>query len=595
MLTGYSSLIVDHPISETLHCINPKCPKPAGQPWGNKFCQRCGAPLELNDRYVPLRCLGTGGFSTLYIIWDLKTKIEKVLKVLLEPSPKALELFEQEAKVLAQMRHPGVPKVTSDSYFFLKKRNSTDSPLPCLVMEKINGPTLQQLLDQHPQGCPEEWVIGWLNQALDILRELHGHQIIHRDLKPSNLMLRSTPPFPLDPTQVYGHQLVMIDFGGAKQVGRMAHGDRETTPRSTTRLVSPGYSPPEQIIGAAIGPPADFYGLGRTCIHLLTGVFPADLEDPTTAELQWRDRTRVSTWFGNLLDQMVQSEAHRRPQTATEIQTYLFKIARMKKHPRRMMSFPQFCLDLIKTGLVKLDQQVYRLMVAAGTLTFKLTGATLETLWGMGLAGVGGIIGAVVGLVLAYWTPIGPAFADFLAKQLPVWFPGFAMKVGTEVLILGLAGFGTALGLTDAGGFQQERRYKLAGLMGALGYTLGGISWQVLNLFGIIPGLSTIKSVVPVSIGLAAALLTLGLGLRTHRAVYAVVVAAGTTAIFWGLGLDPTFPDAVLQFPSVGIRPDWLEFWFGLGFIGILGCSTGLCLGVSHYLVIPLLRWLGWR
>ena len=577
---------MDHPVSSTLHCINPKCPKPDGQPWGNKYCQRCGAPLELNHRYVPLRCLGTGGFSTLYVVWDLKTKTEKVLKVLVEPSPKALELFEQEAGVLARMRHPGVPRVSPDSFFFLKKRQSSVSPLPCLVMEKIHGLTLQEILDRHPKGCPEEWVIDWLQQALEILRELHANNIIHRDIKPSNLMLRSTPAFPLAVTPIQTHQLVMIDFGGAKQVGRGGLLDGEPAARSTTRLVSPGYSPPEQIVGAAVGPAADFYALGRTCIHLLTGVFPAELEDPITAELRWQHRAVVSPWFANLLDQMVQDRADRRPQSAGEIQTYLFKIARKKRYPRRMMSLSQWGLELVKTALLEVDRALWNLMKAGGNLTAQLIEVASATLWGMGLAGVGGIAGAVFGLVLAYWTPLGQAFAEVLSSNFPLFFPGMAMRLGTQILVLGLAGLGTGLGLTDAGGCEQQRRYGRAAVMGSLGYIVGGMSWPLLRLFGTLGYWS---------VGLSAALVTLGLGLRSHRSVYAAVVAAGTTAIFWGLSLDQTFPPQVLHFPSVGTQPQWEEFWFGLGFVGLLGCATGLCLGASHYLIVPILRRLGWR
>jgi len=152
--------------------------------------------------------------------------------------------------------------------------------------------------------------------------------------------------------------------------------------------------------------------------------------------------------------------------------------------------------------------------------------------------------------------------------------------------VLGLAGLGTGLGLTDAGGYDMNRRYKRAAMMGSLGYIVGGISWQILSLFGTLGHFC---------MGLSAAVLTLGLGLPSHRWVSAMVVAAGTTGIFWGLSLDQTFPPEVLQFPSVGIQPQWEEFWFGLGFIGLLGCATGLSLAVSHYLIVPILRWLGWR
>ncbi len=583
------------PVSPTVHCINPNCPKPAGQPWGNKFCQSCGAPIQLNRRYIPLKCLGTGGFSTLYTVWDLKSHTEKVLKVLVEPSPKALELFEQEAQVLAQLRHPGVPRVEPNGYFVLTKRDATTSPLPCLVMEKIHGPTLQEILDQHPQGCPEAWVMSWLHQALEILKELHNHQIIHRDLKPSNLMLRLTPQFPLNTDQIQHTQLVMIDFGGAKQMGLLPHGGREVTPRSTTRLVSPGYSPPEQIIGAAVGPAADFYALGRTAIHLLTGQFPADLEDPLTAELNWQDHTTVSRGLGDILDAMVQTDKCLRPQTATEIQTALFRVARFKRYPRRQMSFTDRCIDGVKTSLILLDRGLMQGLEAIGSLTLYLCGATFTTLWESLLGGLGGITGGVIGLILAYWTPVGDILANWFAGQLPIWFPGLGMKLGAELLVLGLAGIGTAVGLTDAGGFNQDRRYGPAAVMGMVGYLLGSLSWQLAKPLNLIPLWGDVGGLTALCPGLAVAFLTLGLGLVSHKSIYVGVAGVGTVCLFNLLSHYQLIPQELLTFPIVGIRPDWQEFWWNLGFIGLLGGITGLWLGVSHYFIIPVLRSLGWR
>ena len=178
-------------IATTAHCINPNCYRPYPQNIGNNFCSICGSSLRLKDRYIPLERLGFGGFAAIYSVWDLKTQTEKVIKVLLETSPKALAMFEQEAMVLANLRHSGVPRVELDGYFQVILGNSHQILMPCLVMEKIAGHTLQDILDRYPQGCPEEWVLNWLKQAVEILRELHLRKIIHRDIKPSNLMLRS--------------------------------------------------------------------------------------------------------------------------------------------------------------------------------------------------------------------------------------------------------------------------------------------------------------------------------------------------------------------------------------------------------------------
>ena len=509
--------------SPTIHCINPQCSHPSNQPWGNKFCQSCGAPLQLNQRYIPLHNLGTGGFSRLYTVWDLKTQTEKVLKVLLEPSPKALELFEQEAEVLAQLRHPGVPRVEADGYFYLKKRNVSEGHLPCLVMEKIHGHTLQEILEQYPQGCPEDWVISWLSQALDILRELHGHQIIHRDIKPSNLMLRMTSGG--KGGQVSDTQLVMIDFGGAKQIGPIPHGDRESSPRSSTRLISAGYSPPEQVMGAMVGPATDFYALGRTCIHLLTGQFPGDLDDAYTGELRWREKAQVSPGFAHLLDRMVQLDPRQRPQTAKEIQTDIFRIIRQKKHPRRMMSSHQRLVDNLTTTLIQWDKGLIQLFFGIGKLTIHSVRGLVETSWEIALAGTGSIVGTVVGSILIYFPGLGEKITLILAQELPRILPKVPLTLGAEVLVWGLAGLGAGIGLTDAGGFGQRRRYWLAGIMGILGYIVGGASEQLINKLGNI-GLQGWKLELfnQLPFGIAAGLVTLGLGLRSDQIFQGIFV-----------------------------------------------------------------------
>ncbi|MFO7028733.1 serine/threonine protein kinase [Limnospira fusiformis CCALA 023] len=586
---------MEHPVSSTVHCINPKCPKPHGQPWGNRFCQSCGAPLQLNDRYIPLDSLGSGGFSRLYTIWDLKTKSEKVLKVLVQPDPKALELFEQEARVLASLHHSGVPRVVPDGYFFLRRRNRKPLEFPCLVMEKINGPTLEEVLAEYPQGCPEELVMLWLHQALDILRELHKRGIVHRDLKPSNLMLRLPHPQTLDYNHLADSPLVMIDFGGAKQIGALVHSDRETTPRSHTRLVSPGYSPPEQIVGAAITPATDFYALGRTCIHLLTGVFPAELEDPMTGKLQWH-RVAVTPALAELLDCMVENDLNNRPQNADDIQTDLFRIARMKKHPRRMMSFPQLCLDVIKTALIEVDRIIWTGLQLVGRSVLAISQATTQTLWQIGLASSGGMVGAGLGFILAYQSPFGQILGDLLKPSLHLFFRHLSNNLGAEIIVLSLAGLGTGLGLTDGAGFNQRRRYKWAAGMGVLGYLTGGLLWRIISTISSVPGLGNLAMARWFCIGITTLILTWGLGWKSHRSVYAIVSASTTSAIFWGLAnLEIRQIDLLLQFPQVGLIPEWLQFWSGITFVGLLGCTIALSLAVIHYVIIPILRLLGWK
>ncbi|MEW5860477.1 MAG: serine/threonine-protein kinase [Cyanobacteriota bacterium] len=552
-------------MTSAAHCINPDCSRPYPQPWGNKFCNCCGAPLQLNNRYIPLQTLGSGGFAAIYTVWDLQLAKDRVLKVLLESSSKAQELFEQEASVLASLHHPGVPGVEPDSYFVVNLGHPSYRRLPCLVMEKINGQTLQDILDRHyPQGCPESLVTNWLKQALDILQELHRRQIIHRDIKPSNLMLR----------QETG-QLVAIDFGGAKQIGTVQVGQEA----SSTRLISPGYSPPEQISGGAVGPGADFYALGQTMIHLLTGRYPPELEDPATGELRWRHCVPVSPAFADLLDDMVQADVRQRPATAVEVQRRLAGDSSMKTKTSQV---PQSFSDAIATIAGRSLKLVWVAIASIVTLVgqtalfvvraiAKVVTACLDTLWEMLVGGIAGGVFAVTGFSLAYVFPLGAHFAALLA-QLPPVFPDIPLPVGQAILLFTFAGWGTAWGLTEAGGFGQRKRRLVAGVMGVFGYGLG---WLVCH---VMPAGTVLQMVTLIAVAVGP--LTLGLGLPSHQLVHAVVAAAGTAGVFAGLGF--------FTLSAFDLLPS-------LGFFSLLGVTIAFWLGVSYYLVVPFLRWLGWR
>jgi serine/threonine protein kinase len=95
-------------------CINPTCPKP-NHPLNsnNRYCQSCGSELLLQGRYRVMQLLSdNSGFGTIYTAEERGTlKILKVLKEHHNNDAKAVELFEQEAKVLGELNHPGIPKV----------------------------------------------------------------------------------------------------------------------------------------------------------------------------------------------------------------------------------------------------------------------------------------------------------------------------------------------------------------------------------------------------------------------------------------------------------------------------------------------------
>lgn len=566
-------------VAQAVHCINPDCPRPYPQPWGNKFCNGCGAALLLNNRYIPLQKLGTGGFAAIYTIWDMGRNKEQVLKVLVETAPKALQLFEQEASVLQRLKHPGIPRVEPDSYFTVRLGYSSERLLSCLVMEKINGQTLQDVFNNHPQGCSEQVVRDWIEQAVEILGELHRCGIIHRDIKPSNLMLREGTG-----------QLVAIDFGGAKQFGSMSLGSQ----RVSTRLVSPGYSPPEQITGEAVGPTADFYALGRTMIQLLTGQELEDLQDPETGELRWRSQAVVTPALAGLLDDLVRLDPQQRPASAAEIQRRLDWSAPMRRQPtsRPTLSFSDIItttfdqtLAVVESGLSVLGQGTIALVRFVFGVVTGIVFACLDTTLEMVLGGLGATTGAALGFALINGTIVGDRLANWMASQQWLFFPQLQITEWRGMLMFAIAGWSTAWGLTLAGGFGQERRFIVSGITGIFGYTISWFIWQATGTVALperLLGLVTAVGVLP---------LVLGLGLPSHYLVHAFVAALGTGTLFGGLVWLNVLPAAFL----IDIFSHSDAFIYTIAFFGLWGIILAFWVGVSYYILVPVLRWFGWR
>ncbi|NJN58996.1 MAG: serine/threonine protein kinase [Leptolyngbyaceae cyanobacterium SL_5_9] len=285
------------------------------------MCRHCNSPLLLHDRYRVKRQIGEGGFGKTYLVEDTlnvrlgQPETQKVLKVLLNQSPIAAKLFQREAKVLRQLRHPGIPRVEEECFQF--RPGSGSETLHCLVMEFIEGVDLNSWVNSRSKlrrTVTQAQAIAWLKQLVDILGVLHNNsvqQCFHRDIKPSNIICRPNG------------QLVLIDFGAV----------REVTPtmlvkvgggQALTGICSPGYAPPEQIDGRPL-PQSDFFALGRTLVHLLTSKHPLELDvDLYTGELRWRDQApSISPSLADLIDHLMAPTAGRRPSNTDAIWQHL--------------------------------------------------------------------------------------------------------------------------------------------------------------------------------------------------------------------------------------------------------------------------------
>ncbi len=255
----------------------------------------------MQDRYRlirPLRQLDEWEPSEIFEVADGdRTKVLKALK------QESFHIqFEQEVKTLQHLRHPGIPSVETDGYFTLQLPKQRQ--LRCFVMEHIEGVNLSRWLQQHGRL---DWktAVDWLRQLAEVLEELHAEKLFHRDIKLSNIMLRPSG------------QLALIDFGTAR-IMTSTYFAKVASKYDITSIVSPGYTPLEQLNGRAV-PQSDFYALGRSIVHLLTGEHPIDLpEDENTGRLNWLDKAAepVPLWFEQLLDDMMAPFPGQRPLNA---------------------------------------------------------------------------------------------------------------------------------------------------------------------------------------------------------------------------------------------------------------------------------------
>ncbi|PYS67794.1 MAG: hypothetical protein DMF73_18415, partial [Acidobacteria bacterium] len=208
----------------------------------------------LQDRYRIVRQLGAGGMGAVYEAVDDRLQATVAIKETFSVDDRLRRQFEQEARMLAQLNHPALPRVSD--YF-------TENGRAFLVMQFIAGDDLAQITSQQPGPFPRAQVIAWADQLLDALIYLHTRerQIIHRDIKPHNLKLTSSG------------QIALLDFGLAKT--RAA--DQSTTQSSNSIFgYTRRYSPLEQIQDQGTSPQSDIYALGATLYHLLTGIKPPD-------------------------------------------------------------------------------------------------------------------------------------------------------------------------------------------------------------------------------------------------------------------------------------------------------------------------------
>ncbi len=259
--------------------------------------------LEVNEmlynRYRIIGQLGEGGMGAVYRVWDTHIDSELAIKEMF-PQPDIDEAllnqlrqqFQQEAKILARLRHPNLVRVTD---FFQENENAY------LVMDLVEGTNLAKKI-QEEDPLPESDVREWAGQLLSALAYCHDNSIIHRDIKPQNIIIRPDG------------QAVLVDFGLVK----LWDPDDPRTKTAMHGMGTPEYAPPEQY-DIGIGnttPRSDIYSLGATLYHALTGQAPPTasyrMAYPEKHEENWAKLQHISPEIKSIIAKAMEIASSKR-------------------------------------------------------------------------------------------------------------------------------------------------------------------------------------------------------------------------------------------------------------------------------------------
>lgn len=203
--------------------------------------------------YDVIRPLGAGGMGEVALAEDTRLHRRVALKSLhsdIAGTAEARRRVLREARAIASLTHPNIAAV----YDVLE----IDDVL-YIVMEFVEGETLSTRLQGGP--LPLDQALGLAMQLASTLEFAHARGIVHRDLKPGNLIVTADGTL-----KVLDFGLARVDAGGAAVIQTMTQHTYSGQMAGT-----PGYSAPEQLLGAETDHRADIYAAGVVLFEMLTG------------------------------------------------------------------------------------------------------------------------------------------------------------------------------------------------------------------------------------------------------------------------------------------------------------------------------------
>jgi serine/threonine-protein kinase len=213
----------------------------------------------LLNQFEILDVCGRGAMGTVYRAHQRtmdRIVAVKILRRELLQEPDVVKRFVREARAAAKLQHPNIVTV--------HMVGETDDKLPFLVMEYIDGVSLEAVCD-GAGSLGLQRAVRISRQIASALEEAHAGGIIHRDLKPANILLHERGK--------QTDRVKVLDFGIAKIVQPDGAAESIIT-RDGMIFGTPHYIAPEQATGSEVDAGADLYSLGIIMFRLVTGRLP---------------------------------------------------------------------------------------------------------------------------------------------------------------------------------------------------------------------------------------------------------------------------------------------------------------------------------
>ncbi|MBD2175652.1 protein kinase [Pseudanabaena sp. FACHB-1998] len=219
----------------------------------------------LSNRYEIIEELKSGGIGETFLAkdhlrFDEKCVVKQFVYTYFQDKKDLRNLFKEEARILLQLeKYSQTPNLLA----YIDDQD-------CMVQELIQGQNLEDELQSNGKFS-ETQILDLLSEILPILDFVHKKGIIHKDIKPSNVM-----------RQENSGKLLLLDFGISKRMDGSTAEQIVKNSNHKCDIQQPysfpdgtkGYQSPDNYSSFS----SDLYSLGATCLHLLTGMSPEDLQ-----------------------------------------------------------------------------------------------------------------------------------------------------------------------------------------------------------------------------------------------------------------------------------------------------------------------------